>query len=110
VLGAGSAFAATSPTLAPATAGGEQHGHDGPMRRHLVIGKITDTGRHTFTLATRWGDVKVRWDDETIFKGGDKGDLDKGTIVGVLGKKSSDKIDAKVIFFPRHDGHGGGHR
>jgi uncharacterized protein DUF5666 len=110
LLGAGSAYAATSAPLAPSDVGRGHPGDHGSMRRHVVIGKITDTNDHTFALAARWGDVKVRWDDDTIFRGGDKGDLDEGTIVGVLGERSRGTIDAKVIFFPRHDDHDKGHR
>jgi hypothetical protein len=113
LLGAGSAFAAPSGTLAPADHGrrggsGDHGDHD--RRHHLVvIGKIVDTDDHTFTLATRFHHkVKVHWDRDTKFRGGDKKDLDKGEIVGVVGEHDWGKIHAKVIFFPHRD-HDWGH-
>lgn len=77
------------------------HGH-----RHVIFGEITETNKRSFSLETRWGEVKVRWDSDTKFKGGDSDDLDEGTVVGVVGDRTGHKrVDADVIFFPKHDHH-----
>lgn len=103
VVGAGSAFAATG--VAPDTAR-HRDGKDSHGKHHvLVFGKIADTDGNSFTLATRWGKVKVKVDDDTKFKHGDEGDLDKGELVAVVGEKTDrNKIDAVVVIFLKKHG------
>jgi hypothetical protein len=103
VVGAGSAFAAMG--VAPNTAR-HRDGKDSHGKQHvLVFGKITDMDGNGFTLATRWGKVKVKVDDDTKFKHGDEGDLDDGTLVAVAGEKTDrNKIDAAVVIFLKKHG------
>ncbi len=99
LVGAGSAFAA--PGVATGVANDHRDGKDAHGKHHvLVFGKITDTDDDSFTLATRWGKVKVKVDDDTKFKHGDEDDLKKGKLVAVAGKKTDHgKIKADVVVF-----------
>lgn len=75
----------------------EGHGKDA----FRTVGKVKSKSGNTFTLETRKGEIKVRYDANTRWVGGTEADLKEGAIVGAAGTKTNDKLHASKIGFPK---------